>query len=92
MTIRPKVTVIGSFNIDLLIRTPRMPVKGDAFNGALAVALAEGRTLSEAVNFANAAAALQVTKVGTVPAMPYRRDVERLLQETARTPSQSYPV
>lgn len=88
MTIRPKVTVIGSFNMDLLIRTPRMPVKGDAFNGALA----EGRTLSEAVNFANAAAALQVTKVGTVPAMPYRRDVERLLQETARTPSQSYPV
>jgi ribokinase len=55
---------------------------GDAFNGALAVALAEGRTLPEAVDFANAAAALQVTKVGTAPAMPYRRDVERLLQET----------
>jgi len=56
---------------------------GDAFNGALAVALAEGRTLPEAVNFANAAAALQVTKVGTAPAMPYRRDVERVLRETA---------
>jgi ribokinase len=51
---------------------------GDAFNGALAVALAEGRILPEAVDFANAAAALQVTKVGTAPAMPYRRDVERL--------------
>lgn len=57
---------------------------GDAFNGALAVALAEGQTLQEAVNFANAAAALQITKVGTAPAMPYRRDVERLLRETAR--------
>ena len=57
---------------------------GDAFNGALAVALAEGRTLAEAVDFANAAAALQVTKVGTAPAMPYRRDVERVLQETTQ--------
>jgi ribokinase len=60
---------------------------GDAFNGALAVALAKGRTLPEAVDFANAAAALQVTKVGTAPAMPYRCDVERLLQKTARGPS-----
>ena len=56
---------------------------GDAFNGALAVALAEGHPLPEAVRFANAAAALQVTKVGTAPAMPYRRDVERLLHDAA---------
>ena len=48
---------------------------GDAFNGALAVALAEGTPLPDAVKFANAAAALQVTKVGTAPAMPYRADV-----------------
>ena len=52
---------------------------GDAFNGALAVALAEGKALSEAVAFANAAAALQVTKVGAAPAMPYRDEVEALL-------------
>jgi len=65
---------------------------GDAFNGALAVALAEARALPEAVDFANAAAALQVTKVGTAPAMPYRRDVERMLRETARTPSWHHPV
>jgi ribokinase len=57
---------------------------GDAFNGALAVALAEGKALPEAVRFANAAAALQVTKVGTAPAMPYRADVVALLNETAR--------
>jgi ribokinase len=53
---------------------------GDAFNGAFAVALGEGRALKEAVTFANAAAALQVTKVGTAPAMPYRCDVETFLQ------------
>ena len=49
---------------------------GDAFNGALAVAVAEGRSLVDAVTFANAAAALQVTKVGTAPAMPTRNEVE----------------
>lgn len=53
---------------------------GDAFNGALAVAIAEGYTLQDAVTFANATAALQVTKVGTAPAMPPRCDVETLLQ------------
>ncbi len=49
---------------------------GDAFSGALAVALAEGMDLAQAVAFSNAAAALQVTKIGTAPAMPYRADVD----------------
>ncbi len=52
---------------------------GDAFNGALAVALAEGQDLVEAVAFSNAAAALQVTRFGTAPAMPHRDEVETLL-------------
>jgi ribokinase len=52
---------------------------GDAFNGALAVALAEGKELVEAVAFSNGAAALQVTRFGTAPAMPYRDEVEALL-------------
>jgi ribokinase len=82
------VQYVSGYKVDVVDTTGA----GDAFNGALAVALAEGRTLPEAVDFANAAAALQVTKVGTAPAMPYRRDVERLLRETARVPSQSYPV
>lgn len=52
---------------------------GDAFNGALAVAVAEGRSLEDAVTFANATAALQVTRVGTAPAMPTRNEVENFL-------------
>ncbi len=52
---------------------------GDAFSGALAVALAEGKDLTEAVAFANAAAALQVTRLGTAPAMAYRNEVEALM-------------
>jgi ribokinase len=60
---------------------------GDAFSGALAVAIAEGRSIVDAVTFANAAAALQVTKVGTAPAMPYRPEVEAFLE---RGPTQSH--
>jgi ribokinase len=53
---------------------------GDVFNGALAVALAEGRNLVDAARFANAAAALSVTKVGAQPSAPRRREIERLVQ------------
>jgi ribokinase len=52
---------------------------GDIFNGALAVALVEGRSLVEAVRFANAAAALSVTKKGAQPSAPKRKDIEALL-------------
>ncbi len=52
---------------------------GDTFNGALAVALAEGRGLDEAVRFATAAAAISVTRRGAQPSMPSRADVEALL-------------
>ncbi len=54
---------------------------GDAFNGGLAVALAEGLTLEAALRFANAAAALSVTRFGTAPAMPRRAEVEALLAQ-----------
>jgi ribokinase len=52
---------------------------GDAFNGGLATALAEGQDMAQAVAFANATGALSVTKVGTAPAMPYRNEIEQLL-------------
>ena len=55
---------------------------GDIFNGALAVALAEGRPLAAAVRFANAAAALSVTKLGAQPSAPLRRDIENFLCAT----------
>ncbi len=48
---------------------------GDAFAGALAVALGESRTLSEAARFANVVAALKVTRLGAQPSMPTRNDV-----------------
>lgn len=52
---------------------------GDVFNGALAVALTEGRPLLESVRFANAAAAISVTRAGAQPSAPFRREIERLM-------------
>lgn len=48
---------------------------GDAFAGALGVALAEGRDLSAAARFANAAAALSVTRMGAQSSLPRRDEV-----------------
>lgn len=52
---------------------------GDAFTAGLALAVAEGRPLAEAVRFANAAGAVTVTRMGTMTAMPTRQEIERLL-------------
>jgi len=52
---------------------------GDAFTGALAAALAEGRSFREAATWANAAAALAVTKSGAQPSIPSRSEIERLV-------------
>ena len=53
---------------------------GDVFNGALAVALAEEQQLLDAVRFANAAAAISVTRLGAQPSAPSRREIQRLLK------------
>ena len=52
---------------------------GDVFNGALSVAIAEGKAWEEAIRFANAAAALSVTKLGAQPSAPKRAEIEGLL-------------
>lgn len=48
---------------------------GDVFNGALAVALSEGKDLVNAVSFACEAAAISVTKLGAQSSIPYRNEV-----------------
>lgn len=49
---------------------------GDTFCGAVCVALAEGMDITEAVEFANRAAAITVTRMGAQSSLPYRREVE----------------
>ena len=48
---------------------------GDTFNGAFVVALAEGKGVDEAIAFAQAAAALAVTRPGAQASVPFRREV-----------------
>ncbi len=52
---------------------------GDAFSGGLAVALAEGRPVEDALRFAAATAGISVTRPGTAPAMPSRAEIAALL-------------
>jgi len=48
---------------------------GDVFNGAIAVALSEGKDLKEAVEFANKAASISVTRMGAQDSAPYRNEI-----------------
>lgn len=52
---------------------------GDAFNGALAAALGQTRSLADAVAFANCAGALAVTRVGAQSALPRESQIRALL-------------
>jgi ribokinase len=49
---------------------------GDIFNGALAVAISEGRMIDEAVKFANKAASISVTRLGAQASAPYRYEID----------------
>jgi len=50
---------------------------GDAFSGALCVALSEGKTLVEAARWATRAAALAVSRAGAQPSLATRVEIER---------------
>lgn len=48
---------------------------GDVFNGALVVALSDGKVLTEAVEFACKAASISVTRMGAQSSIPYRNEL-----------------
>lgn len=56
---------------------------GDAFNGALAVEIIKGKSLRDAVEFANAVGALTVTREGAIPSLPNRVEVEAFISHQA---------
>ncbi|MDG0852605.1 ribokinase [Roseateles puraquae] len=69
-------------------RVPALPVKavdtvgaGDTLVGALVTALAEGQAIDQALAFAQAAAALAVSRAGVQDAMPRRAEVEQRLAQ-----------
>jgi ribokinase len=60
---------------------------GDVFNGCLAVAIAEGKSLVEASRFANAAAAIAVTRHGAQASAPRRDEIFRFQSSREGLPS-----
>ena len=70
------------------VPVPGFPVKavdttgaGDAFNGAFAVGLLSGKSPVQSAKFANAVAAISVTRPGAQPSMPTRNEVESFSQQ-----------
>lgn len=70
-----QIQTIAGFKVPVVDTT----AAGDAFTGALAVAIAEGKDLVQAVRFANAAGALCCTGFGAQPSLPDRDSVDQLL-------------
>ncbi|WP_338870585.1 ribokinase [Spirosoma sp. SC4-14] len=57
-----------------LVKAIDTTAAGDCFNGALTVALSEGKTLPDAVAFACQAASISVTRMGAQASVPYRNE------------------
>jgi ribokinase len=71
--------LIPSFQV-----TPVDPTgAGDAFCGSFAAALLEGKTIEQALRFANAAGALAVTIAGAEPSLPERSKIKAFLDDHA---------
>ncbi|WP_312642769.1 ribokinase [Hydrogenoanaerobacterium sp.] len=70
-----KQAIMPAYRVDAVDTTGA----GDAFNGGLVAALAEGKDIWEACRFANALAAIAVQRLGTTPAMPTRKEIDEFL-------------
>jgi ribokinase len=91
MTLGEKGALIVTGSSFLRVPAISMPAldttgAGDAFNAGLAVALASGANLEDAVRFAVVAGGLAVTKEGVIPALPHREDVLHYYRQSGRPP------
>lgn len=84
LTLSSKGVYLKSPEFEGLI--PGHPVKaldttaaGDVFNGALASALAGGMELNKAVDFAQRAAAISVTRMGAQPSAPHLDEIQQYI-------------
>lgn len=71
-----KETQLPSYAVEVIDTT----AAGDAFVGAFAVALTEGKSTLEAAAFGNAAGALTATRSGAQPSLPTRAELDQFLE------------
>jgi ribokinase len=74
-------TIIPAYPVQAVDTT----AAGDCFVGALAVGICEGKSLLAAAEFASAAAAISVTRVGAQPSLPRRGEVEQFMSERSKS-------
>ena len=74
-----KKTYVPAFSVTAVDTT----AAGDAFNGALAVALGKGEDLFQAVRYANAAGAITATRAGAQPSLPTAEELEQFIASAA---------
>ena len=79
VTKNEKVSV-PSYKVDAIDTT----AAGDTFCGSFAVALVEGKSLKEALQFASAAAAISVTRMGAQPSAPTRKEIDEFLMQNSK--------
>ena len=86
VTLGEKGAYLKNKDKDIII--PTMKVKavdttgaGDCFNGVFAMYLALGKSVIEAIKYANVASSISVTRPGTVPSLPYKEEVEEKFKE-----------
>ena len=72
LVVEHEVTQLPAYRVDPVDATGA----GDAFNGTLAVALAEGHPLVDAARWASRAAAIAVTRAGAQPSLPARDEID----------------
>lgn len=74
------LTLAGEFEIQAhQVNVVDTVAAGDTFTGALAALIGEGRSLKQAAKYANAAAALAVTRRGAQPSVPRRDEVLKFM-------------
>lgn len=84
LTIGAKGALLSTMDETKIISGHKVEAKdttaaGDVFNGALSVAIADNKSLDEAIQFANAAAAVSVTRMGAQPSAPTQKEIENML-------------
>jgi ribokinase len=88
ITLGARGAFISNKEMETLVPAPTVSAvdttaAGDVFNGALAVALSEGWSLPDAVDFGCKAAAVSVTRLGAQSAAPHRHEVETIFLKSS---------